>query len=123
MASGVFSCKGLGPSARVYLPVKTLLHLPRFTFLCLVLACIDNVSPVTFFVSRTGRFLKYDSVFYRTLLNLAVEHGWGGRGPQRRRQELYEWIIQTFLTSKSPFTRVRALQPHWYLKRLQCARK
>ncbi|PHJ18968.1 pre-rrna-processing protein tsr2 [Cystoisospora suis] len=35
-----------------------------------------------------------------TLLNLAVEHGWGGRGPQRRRQELYEWIIQTFLTSR-----------------------
>ncbi|PFH37157.1 hypothetical protein BESB_036150 [Besnoitia besnoiti] len=31
-----------------------------------------------------------------TLLNLAVEHGWGGRGPQRRRQELYEWLLNTF---------------------------
>ncbi|CBZ54684.1 conserved hypothetical protein [Neospora caninum Liverpool] len=35
-----------------------------------------------------------------TILNLAVEHSWGGRGPQRRRQDLYEWIISTFSTSR-----------------------
>ncbi|EPT26604.1 pre-rRNA-processing protein TSR2 [Toxoplasma gondii TgCatPRC2] len=53
--------------------------------------------------------LDKDEVFRRavaavlaqwTILNLAVEHSWGGRGPQRRRQDLYEWIVNTFSTSR-----------------------
>lgn len=43
----------------------------------------------------------YPASCRRTLLNLAVEQGWGGSDSAQKRQKLYEDVIQTFVTGRA----------------------